>query len=358
MKERYNGKQRPFILTRSYFAGSQTLGAMWTGDNAAKWEFLKASISMILTQNIVGMPFSGADVGGFFGNPSSELLARWYQAAVFYPFFRGHAHIDTKRREPWIPPAPYSKVIADALKLRYNLLPTIYTAFRRSSVDGTPVIQPMFYMHPNNDKTYSIDDQFYLSTSGIMAKPVTDEGLNAVELYIPDQQPYYDMQTFDIVRGEGLHVVAAPLEKIPMYLRGGHIIPRRERMRRSSSLMKNDPYTLYVAVDEAQSAHGEIYVDDYVSYEFENGAYAHTNFDYDNGVITSTPTHSDDGSYATIPVERIVLLGVRHQYTTATITADTTGTTSSAQILRGPNGSQIVRNPRVPVAGSWTITLS
>ena len=72
-------EKRPFVLTRSYFAGSQRIGAMWTGDNAAEWSHLEISTPMLLTQGIAGFAFSGADVGGFFGNPSSELLTRWYQ---------------------------------------------------------------------------------------------------------------------------------------------------------------------------------------------------------------------------------------------------------------------------------------
>ncbi len=82
-----------------------------------------------------------ADVGGFFGNPSSDLLVRWYQAGIFYPFFRAHAHIDTKRREPWLSGEPYLGYMKSAIQLRYKLLPTIYTAFRESNVSGMPVMR-------------------------------------------------------------------------------------------------------------------------------------------------------------------------------------------------------------------------
>ena len=92
--------ERPFVLSRAYFAGSQRYGAMWTGDNEAKWGHLAIATPMLLTQGIAGFAFSGADVGGFFGNPSTELLVRWYQAAAYQPFFRAHAHLETKRREP------------------------------------------------------------------------------------------------------------------------------------------------------------------------------------------------------------------------------------------------------------------
>ena len=93
---------RPFVLTRSFWAGSQRWGAMWTGDNKAEWSHLQIAAPMILSLNLAGLAFSGADAGGFFGDPSAELFTRWFQAAAFTPFFRGHAHHDTKRREPWV----------------------------------------------------------------------------------------------------------------------------------------------------------------------------------------------------------------------------------------------------------------
>jgi alpha 1,3-glucosidase len=93
---------RPFILTRSFFAGSQRNAAAWTGDNMSKWEHLRMTIPMLLSHSIAGITFIGSDIPGFFFNPESEeLVIRWYQASVFHPFFRAHAHLDTKRREPW-----------------------------------------------------------------------------------------------------------------------------------------------------------------------------------------------------------------------------------------------------------------
>lgn len=127
---RGEGKDRPFVLSRAIFPGTQRYGAIWTGDNTAEWQHLRVSIPMILTLGLTGITFSGtrkfigsnsagfffsfsnlmetffsfagADIGGFFGNPEPELLVRWYQVGAYYPFFRGHAHHDTKRREPWL----------------------------------------------------------------------------------------------------------------------------------------------------------------------------------------------------------------------------------------------------------------
>jgi alpha 1,3-glucosidase len=91
-------KLRPFVLTRAFWAGSQRFGAMWTGDNKAEWSHLKGTSAMVLSINLAGLSFSGADTGGFFGDSNAELWTRWYQAGAFMPFFRGHAHHDTKRK--------------------------------------------------------------------------------------------------------------------------------------------------------------------------------------------------------------------------------------------------------------------
>ena len=85
--------------------------------------------------------FFVADVGGFFKNPDVDLLVRWYQAGAFYPFFRAHAHVDTKRREPWLYDADKMAIIRDAIRMRYELLPLWYTVFRESSVNGMPVVR-------------------------------------------------------------------------------------------------------------------------------------------------------------------------------------------------------------------------
>ena len=120
---------RPFVLTRSFWAGSQRWGAMWTGDNTATWGHLQIAAPMLLSINLAGLSFAGSDVGGFFGEPGAELFTRWYQAGAFTPFFRGHAHHDTKRREPWVWGEPYTDINRATAMLRYSLLPMWYTAF-------------------------------------------------------------------------------------------------------------------------------------------------------------------------------------------------------------------------------------
>ena len=312
---------RPFILTRSFFVGSQRTAAMWTGDNEAKWSHLQQAFPMILAQGIAGMPFAGADVGGFFGNPSKELLTRWYQAGAFYPFFRAHAHIDAKRREPYLVGEPHVSTIRDAIRLRYSLLPTLYSAFYRASQDGIPILRPMFVMFPDNEEGFSIDDQFFLGDSGILVKPVVTEGAEFTQIFLPDKEVYYDYDDFTIYRGENTYLeIKTPLTKIPMLMRGGNIFLRRDRPRRSSGLMKYDPFTLVVSVGNEGVAGGVLYLDDGETFSYKKGDYIYRSFAYDgteNSIKSSNlaPEGANENlkfvkSLKGVRIEKIILVGL------------------------------------------------
>jgi alpha 1,3-glucosidase len=293
---------------------------MWTGDNLAEWAHLEASLPMVLNQGISGFPFAGADVGGFFGNPSKELLTRWYQAGIYYPFFRGHAHIDTRRREPYIAGSPYTEIITQALRLRYQLLPAWYTAFHEAATTGAPIIRPNFYIHPEDENGFAVDDQLYIGSTGLLAKPVTKEGADSVSVYIADNQPYYDYFDYTTYSGTGHHTVPAPLDKIPLLMQGGHIISRRDRPRRSSGLMKYDPFTLVVVLDKDGNASGTLYIDDGETFDYQLGAFIHRTFNFDGSrqiltsgnLDTSAPSSKAQKyikSMEKVKVEKIIVVG-------------------------------------------------
>ena len=368
--------RRPFVLTRSFFAGSQRLGAMWTGDNQADWGHLAASLPMVLSQNIAGFPFSGADVGGFFGNPSKELLTRWYQAGAFYPFFRGHAHIDTRRREPYLAGEPYTGIITQALRLRYQLLPAWYTAFHEAATNGSPILRPHFYVHPADEKGFAIDDQFYVGSTGLLAKPVVAEGAESVDIYIPDDETYYDYFDYKIVRGKGkTHKLVAPLDKIPLLMQGGHIIPRRDRPRRSSALMKWDPFTLVVVLGNDGNAEGTLYIDDGESFDYQEGAYIHRQFAFDSAAQTLVST--DLGTVgkktkeylktmAKVRIEKVVIVGAPSSWEAKTeILVVDDGAKEPRKAGLSWHGARdgraawaVVRDPSVAVAAGWKLKFS
>lgn len=374
--ERKKGEiQRPFVLTRSFFAGSQRLGAMWTGDNLASWEHLAAAVPMILNNGISGFSFAGADVGGFFGNPSKELLTRWYQAGIFYPFLRAHAHIDTRRREPYLTGEPYVGIITRALRLRYALLPAWYTAFHEASVDGTPILRPQYYQFPGDEHGFPIDDQFYLGSTGILVKPVVREGADSVDIYISGNEPYYDYFDYTIVRGPGFINLPASLDKIPILVQGGHIIPRRDRPRRSSGLMRWDPFTLVVVLDNLGNAEGTLYLDDGESFDYATGAYIHRQFRFslEAGKLTSLNLARQKGkktqefldAMKDVRVEKIILIGLPKEWSekiTVKVSEEKRKPWTAPVDVYPTEGGKaswaVVRNPKVAIGLDWSVDFS
>ncbi|KAI9496884.1 glycosyl hydrolases family 31-domain-containing protein [Zychaea mexicana] len=364
VRERTAVQHRPFVLTRGFYAGAQRYGAVWTGDNMANWEALYYSNPMSLANSMGAIVFTGADVPGFFNNPTSELLVRWYQAAVFQPFFRGHAHIDTKRREPYLVPEPYRSMTLAALRERYALLPYWYTLFYDASQVGTPMMRPMVMEFPDDESLFATEDQFMVG-AGIMAKPVTVEGATETDVYFAGDQPWYDMLTHAPVRLTGRHTVSAPLGKVPAYYRGGQIIPRRERVRRSSHSMKLDPFTLVIALDAKGNAEGTLYNDDGETYDYQTGAYIHTKFQYTNGVLTCETIHSDPNSTAakqyakdvgkTLRIERVYILGVSKKPSQVQVEAD--GKINKVVFEYDTTNARVtIKDPKTSIAEcGWTV---
>lgn len=187
LQDRSQGRKRPFLLSRSFYAGSQRYGAVWTGDNMADWSHLEASAPMLMSLGTVGYHFAGADVGGFFGNPSTELLVRWYQAGAMQPFFRAHAHIETLRREPWLFGETVTSQIRNVLRLRYSLLPLWYTAMEESSRSGVPPMRPMFLEFPDYSNLLKVENQWMVSSS-LLFKPITSPKQSETTVILPKEE--------------------------------------------------------------------------------------------------------------------------------------------------------------------------
>uniref|UniRef100_A0A8C4PMH4 Neutral alpha-glucosidase AB n=1 Tax=Equus asinus asinus TaxID=83772 RepID=A0A8C4PMH4_EQUAS len=270
--QRSGGIERPFVLSRAFFAGSQRFGAVWTGDNTAEWDHLKISIPMCLSLGLVGLSFCGADVGGFFKNPEPELLVRWYQMGAYQPFYRAHAHLDTGRREPWLLPSQYHDMVRDALNQRYSLLPFWYTLFYQAHREGIPVMRPLWVNFPQDVTTFSIDDQFLLGDA-LLVHPVSDAGARGVQVYLPGEGEVmcFGVQYLSGHRWArwGNFIPALLLPQIPVFQRGGTIVPRWMRVRRSSECMKDDPITLFVALSPQGTAQGELFLDDGHTFSYQ-----------------------------------------------------------------------------------------
>uniref|UniRef100_A0AAR2KKL9 Glycoside hydrolase family 31 N-terminal domain-containing protein n=1 Tax=Pygocentrus nattereri TaxID=42514 RepID=A0AAR2KKL9_PYGNA len=255
---RSGGLERPFVLSRSFFAGSQRMGAIWTGDNIATWEYLKISIPMLLSLSITGIHFSGADVGGFWQDPDPELLVRWYQAGALQPFFRGHSAKQTKRREPWLFGDTVTSAVRSAIQQRYYLLPYWYTLFHLAHTSALP---PLWVEFPKETETFIMDNQ-YMIGSALLACPVTDPGVTEVKVFLPgSDELWYNVSSGEQHRGGGTLTLPVTLETVPLFQRGGTVVSRRTGCGSCTAELQLHPFTLTVALaSEVTTLPGQIMI--------------------------------------------------------------------------------------------------
>ncbi|KAJ2357628.1 hypothetical protein GGF43_001344 [Coemansia sp. RSA 2618] len=363
LRARTDPALRPFVLSRAYFAGSRRYGAIWTGDNTASWEHLRASVPMVLSNNVAGIHFIGADVGGFFGNPDAQLLTRWYQLGIWYPFFRAHAHIDTKRREPWLMGEPYLTHIRAAIRQRYRLLPYLYTLFRETSLTGLPLLRPMWVEFPRETSLFAEDAAFMVG-SALMVVPVTEAAESqSVRVVFPSDEIWYDLHSHAAYAAPLTRQFTVQLADTLVFARGGSIVPTRERRRRSSALMQRDPFTLYVYANRAGSASGQLYMDDGESYAYEGGAFIERELTFANASLASRPSarsvvSAEQTAFAAamagIRVERVVVVGLSRAFTEATVVEDGAERTVDVTCREA---ECTIRDPAVRIAGDWDIRL-
>ncbi|XP_052747810.1 neutral alpha-glucosidase AB [Galleria mellonella] len=351
--------QRPFILTRATFAGTQRYAAMWTGDNTAEWGFLAASVPMCISVAMSGVSFCGSDVGGFFKNPDAELMTRWYQAAAYQPFFRAHSHIETKRREPWLFEAATTGLLRDAVRRRYALLDLWYTLFFEHSRDGLPVMRPLFQQYPKEEATFTIDNE-YLLGDRLLVRPVVESGVTSVKVYLPGadtQTLWYDVDSYQPHQANGYFTQEVNIAKTPVYQRGGSAVWRKERVRRSSSLMSHDPYTLVLALDWNNTSEGTLYIDDGETYDYKEKKYIYSKVKYTPEGITYSFI-DDSASYPTRSwVERIVIAGLKTPPKTAKLSQNEKQTALLMTLHKG-NDVLVIRKPGASMAKPWKITFS
>lgn len=221
----YRPEQRPFIVSRAGWAGLQRYAWTWTGDIAVSWDGLRQTISTVLGLGLSGIPYSGSDIGGFKGDPTPELYLRWFQMACFHPFYRTHCSNDSKPRTPWGYGEPYLSITREFLQLRYRLLPYFYTLAWQATQTGHPLVRPLFWVDPQDDRLWDIDDAFLLGESLLVA-PIVQKGATSRSLHLP-RGGWYHFWDDALLREEQVEL-AAPLETIPLLVKAGTVLPMEE----------------------------------------------------------------------------------------------------------------------------------
>lgn len=221
--DEFDRTTRPFILSRAGFAGIQKYAAVWTGDNTSSWDALLISIPMFMNLGLSGIPFVGADVGGYAGECSEELLIRWIQLGAFTPLFRNHTRKEVRDQEPWAYSEKGEAIMKKFIQLRYKLLPYFYTAFRETHEKGYPLFRPMIFNYENDQHTHKISDQFMIGDHLIVA-PIYLPGQDYRVVYLPEGI-WYNYWNNDRYEGGQYIVAKASLDSMPLFVKSGSVIP-------------------------------------------------------------------------------------------------------------------------------------
>jgi alpha-glucosidase len=288
--------RRAFVLSRAGSPGIQRYAANWMGDNQSRWDHLWVSIPMAMGFGVSGQPFVGADVGGFQGHSNGELFLRWMQYGVLTPFFRNHSEIGNVDQYAWTWGDAVLDLVREAIELRYRLLPYIYAAFIRAADTGEPVQRPLVFDHQRDAVVRDIDDQ-YLFGRDLLVAPVTEPHQTARHVYLPAGD-WYDWHTDEPFTGGRYLLAATPMERIPIYARGGAVIPMWPQAPPSTAGHHPATIELHLFVPREDGTHTSLLQeDDGLTTAARDGARYRTTFEVTRrgGTVTVTAEVDGDG---------------------------------------------------------------
>jgi len=268
--------KRVCILTRSAFLGQQRYGIInWSGDIGWNWDTYKRQIVAGLNYTITGFPYWTTDIGGFFRPGRSqytdekyhEILIRWYQWGAFNPIFRIHGY--QTETEPW----KYGQKVEDnmrkMLNLRYRLLPYIYSEAWQVTKNGSTIMRPMV-MDFNGD-TAAVNRQYqFMFGNALLVAPITEPGVFDWNVYLPKTLTWYDFWTGKSYKGGQAIKTDAPLDKIPLFVKAGSIIPMGKLIQYAEEKSAD---TLEIRVYQGANGKFDLYEDEGNSYNYEKGSY-------------------------------------------------------------------------------------
>jgi alpha-glucosidase len=288
-------KERPFILTRSGCAGLQRYTAIWTGDNRAEEDHMLQGVRLMNSLGLSGVSFTGMDIGGFTGNPTTSLYARWMELGAFIPYYRNHTAFNSKSAEPWTFGEDVLDITRNYISLRYQLLPYIYSGFYESTQNGLPVMRSLAIDYTFDPKVLWADyqNQFEFG-NGIMVAPF-ESTKEYGKIYFPEGT-WYDLYNGSQENGKQEKIVPLSLNKLPVYVKGGSIIPMQSLVQ---STAEQPVDTLFVHVYNGTKANHFVY------YEDDGKSFAYQKGDFYKRLITFDPAsqaiifNAAEGNYKT-----------------------------------------------------------
>jgi alpha-glucosidase len=285
--------RRPFVLTRATYAGGQRYAATWTGDNSATWNHLRLTTPMLESLGLGGFGMSGADVGGFIGTPSAELVTKWTELATFQPIDRNHSEKGTARREPWVHGAEQEDIRRRYIEERYRLMPYIYTAVEEMSRTGLPLLRPLFLEFPEataDKHPLDLDagNEFLFGADVLVAPSPFPDKLDTYQVHFPPRD-WYDYWTGERVQKQAdasankssdattakPFLVHPSLDNLPVYVREGSIIPMQSLIQSTNEIPQGP---LLLRVYPGRDCRGSLYQDDGKSMAYKRGEFLRVQF--------------------------------------------------------------------------------
>ncbi len=291
-KSKLKGK-RPFNLTRAGYSGIQRYAAVWTGDNLANDEHMLLGIRMVNSMGLAGIINAGYDIGGFVGDCSSSLFARWISIGAFSPFFRGHSMINSSDSEPWSFGETVEEISRNYIKLRYRLTPYVYSGFYEGRTTGMPLARTLAITHTHDPKIYHSEyENQYLFGPAFLIAPV-ESYKDLKKVYLPEGE-WYTLFNDTHHSGNQEIIVECPVEKLPVFVKGSSIVPMQSVT--AAFEYKPEPVLELHVYRGTENNSYTYYEDDGTSFEYENGDFHKRNISYlpeEKRIIL----HSKEGHY-------------------------------------------------------------
>ncbi|XP_014672146.1 PREDICTED: maltase-glucoamylase, intestinal-like [Priapulus caudatus] len=283
------GDKQGLLTSRSTYPGAGKYAGTLLADNHSNWPDMQRSIPAMLEFGLFGIPYVGASICGFHGNAGEELCQRWMQLGAFYPLCWNHNAQDQTPQDPSYFSGDMQQASLTAMHVRYSLLPYLYTLFHHAHVRGHSVARPLLNEFSNDPNTYDIDRQFMWGP-GLLISPALDQGSTNVRAYFPPGL-WYDYYTATKVR-QGLRTLKTPLDRVNIHFRGGYIVPGQVPGNTTQFSRKN-VMRLFVALDHAERASGELYWDDGETKDaYEKGEYLSVKFTCSSEQLRWTAEHN------------------------------------------------------------------
>lgn len=267
---KYGNGRRPFVLSRSGFAGLQRYSAIWSGDNMATDEGMLTSVLLNNQLGLSGMPFCGYDLGGYIGDATKDLYKRWIEVGVFSPFCRNHREFFGAANEPWAYGEEAEAISKTYIELRYRLMPYLYSAFYQAAQTGQPIAKNLAINYPYDENSYNINYQYqFLFGEAMLVAPVSSKE-KSKPVYLPNGE-WYNAFTDEKVKGGTEKNMDVPIYQLPIFIKASSIIPMQQVVQ---STKDHPGDTLFIHLYNGTEKNSYTYYEDAGDgMEFEKGVF-------------------------------------------------------------------------------------